>query len=366
MVVASAWNKAVETLPTGDVTMHIRAALPVLLLGAAQILSVPAAQAASTSAHAMIVSGLAGHPGGGTFDCATSGPQPMSQKYFGSASVGLPTEGYAYCHLAGGIDDTSSASGISTAHEALTNSFSNGTHIQTADAVADFGVLKTSSNGSYTGDAIGGFAYHDGEAAAYSTDTLQAPGGASFVQFGFTIDGAASVANNSQILSQFAYQIDSGPIFTIFSANLLGTTGSVRGLDGSSFGDLAGYTVGAGSASGSDTVYSFRTAVAPGGSFDLTLAMLAASYPSPFGGVANVDFSETARLSWLRFYDASGVAIDFGDIIGASGRLYDSNGVHTLIPGGVPEPASWAMMLTGFAAIGGALRSRRSRNFRHA
>jgi len=28
-------------------------------------------------------------------------------------------------------------------------------------------------------------------------------------------------------------------------------------------------------------------------------------------------------------------------------------------PGGVPEPASWAMMLLGFGAIGGALRSRK-------
>ncbi|MEO5493569.1 MAG: PEPxxWA-CTERM sorting domain-containing protein, partial [Sphingomonas sp.] len=34
--------------------------------------------------------------------------------------------------------------------------------------------------------------------------------------------------------------------------------------------------------------------------------------------------------------------------------------------GGVPEPATWAMMLVGFGAIGGALRSRRKATLRYA
>lgn len=342
--------------------MRSRAALPLLLLGAA-FLPAALAHAASTTAHAMIVSGVAGHPGGGAFDCATSGPQAMTQKYFGSAGVGLPTEGYAYCGLAGGIDDSTSPTGPSTAHQAVTNSFSNGTHIQTADAVADFGVLKVSSTGSYTGDAIGGFAYHDGEAAAYSTDTLPTPTGAKFVQFGITVDGSASTATTSQVLAQLAYQIDSNPIFTIFSANILGSSASARGLnqDGSAFVDLAGFTTGPGSLVGTDTVYTFRTEI-DGSTFDMTLAMLAASYPSPFGGVANGDFSDTARISSLAFFDAGGAAFDFGSIMGASGRMYDADGVHTVvIPGGVPEPASWTMLLAGFGAIGGAMRGRRWR-----
>ena len=43
--------------------------------------------------HAMVVSGQA-HGGVGQFGCATSGPQAMEGHWFGSASVGLPTEGY--------------------------------------------------------------------------------------------------------------------------------------------------------------------------------------------------------------------------------------------------------------------------------
>ena len=240
------------------------------------------AMATSTAAHAMTVSGLAGHPGGGVFDCATSGPQPMSQHYFGSATVGLPTEGYAYCGLAGGIQDTSNPNGISTAHQAVSNSFSGGLHTQTADATADFGVLKASSSGSYSGNATGGFAYHDGEAAAYSTDTIPLPTGAKFVQIGLNIDGVASITGNSQILSILDYQINGGVIYGAFTADLVGTTAFVSGLNGTNSGDVAGFTVAPGSLSGHGTVTSFRSDVS-GASFDLTLALLTSSFPQGVG-----------------------------------------------------------------------------------
>jgi hypothetical protein len=307
---------------------------------------------AGTSAHAMVVSGQAGHAGGGAFDCATSGPQPNMLARFGTGN-GLPTEGYAYCGLAGGIVDNSSATGVSAAHVDLGssgNSFNNGLHLQKSDATADFGVLKASSSGSYTGDPGFGFGYTEGEGAAVSTDTLPTPTG-KFVQFGFTIDGSASAAKSSQAQTFFNYQINSGPIFTIFVANVLGDSSSVRGLDGSSIVDLAGFTVAPGSASGKDTVYTFRTELPSNPTFDLTLGLYAGSYPSPLGGVANVDFSETVRLSSIQTFDASGDIVDFGSITGASGRIYDATGVHIAVVS-APEPSTWAMMLLGFAGMG--------------
>ena len=311
-----------------------------------------AAAGAQTSAHAMIVSGQAGHAGGGAFDCATSGPQPDMLARFGTGN-GLPTKGYAYCGLAGGIVDNSSATGVSAAHVDLGSpghSFNSGLHSQTSDATADFGVLKASSSGSFTGDPGGGFEYAQGEGASVSTDTLPTPAGASSIQLGFTVDGSASVAKTSQVLTLFNYQINSGSIFTIFSANLLGDTASVLGFDGGAFVDLSGFTVGVGSVSGSDTVYTFREAPL-GPTFDLTLGLYVGSYPSPLGGIANADFSETVRLSSIMTFDAGGRAFDFGSITGASGRIYDATGVHAAIAG-VPELSTWAMMMIGFAGLG--------------
>jgi hypothetical protein len=46
------------------------------------------------------------------------------------------------------------------------------------------------------------------------------------------------------------------------------------------------------------------------------------------------------------------------DIVGANGNT--GNVGATLLAGGVPEPASWALMLIGFGSLGAALRHRRS------
>lgn len=63
-----------------------------------------------------------------------------------------------------------------------------------------------------------------------------------------------------------------------FYANFTGVnnTHTVRGLDGSNFGDVGGYTTSPGNISGSGKVHSFEVS---GTLYDLTLAMLAASHP---------------------------------------------------------------------------------------
>lgn len=66
----------------------------------------------------------------------------------------------------------------------------------------------------------------------------------------------------------------------------------------------------------------------------------------------------TAGEYQLRF----GVS-NWDDTLYQSGLAFDGVTIAgTPIPGpGVPEPASWAMMIGGFALVGGALRSRRTR-----
>lgn len=59
---------------------------------------------------------------------------------------------------------------------------------------------------------------------------------------------------------------------------------------------------------------------------------------------AGVNFSGTA------------MSIDFGGT--ANQTAYDNITFGSAIPGGVPEPASWALMLGGFGLVGSSLRSR--------
>lgn len=86
---------------------------------------------------------------------------------------------------------------------------------------------------------------------------------------------------------------------------------------------------------------------------------------SPQNGFTNHSIYIFAPEYWSNFSH-----VDMGDF--ANGRVTDGvNGVLSGVPetiyvrnsagsGAVPEPATWAMMLVGFAAIGGAMRSRKT------
>ena len=79
----------------------------------------------------------------------------------------------------------------------------------------------------------------------------------------------------------------------------------------------------------------------------------------------------TENVAALRFR-SSGVAFEF-DTIGASSAKFDIPSTMTSPPNnvlpavlGVPEPASWALMIGGFGMIGGALRRRQRSAVRFA
>lgn len=60
----------------------------------------------------------------------------------------------------------------------------------------------------------------------------------------------------------------------------------------------------------------------------------------------------------LAAYDAMGWNTSI-DVLKTPGYLATTAGIYSQFLSAVPEPTSWAMMLTGFAMIGGALRGRR-------
>jgi PEP-CTERM motif len=328
------------------------------LLGAVALLPLlnisGVAQAAGTSSHAMVVAGQA--QGSGSFACATSAPQARESAFF-NTGVGLPTEGYSACSLAGGITNQTSVTGPSFSHQDVTASFNNGVAALLAEATAGYGSLGVRSTGTYTGFQDG-FTYKGAEGAAYVTDTLTFAGtGTVNIFLGWTVDGSSSTTGSSQTLTFLNYQVGAGPIFSALVAGSGGGASMARVVSPQGGGGtVPGFTVGPNSLSGSGDVYSFFTPVTLGTAFDLTVGLYAASYPTAFTGIALNDFFSTARLTSIRAYDVFGNRVAFS-ITSASGTVYDETGAHPVVGApAVPEPSSWLMAVLGFGMIGGAIR----------
>lgn len=331
-----------------------RIALSLLLACAAA----PQARASEVAAHAMVVAGqAAAPPGAGIFACHTSGPQVREAAFFG-LGIPLPAEGYSYCNLAGGIDNRSRASGTTLASQSVNAAFNGGIAAMSADSRAGFDELGVQSLASFDGSHDSS-TYTYSEAAAYSTDSIFLPGaGAGSVLLKFDIGGAAQGSDFSDTLIYLNYQLGGGPIYTAF----VGRAGRGASLAlAPTGGPLTGFTLGPGSLSGSASdIPSFLLPVTLGSNVELSLGLYVASFegnrPGELG-FANASFLSTASLSGLYLYDAFGTLVDT-PLQGESGTIYDRFGAH--VPGAVPEPSTWALLVLGFAIVGNALRARRN------
>jgi PEP-CTERM motif len=84
---------------------------------------------------------------------------------------------------------------------------------------------------------------------------------------------------------------------------------------------------------------------------------LTAGTSSVTGGSAVADLADTLEWGGISKVTVGGVALTDYSVTSASG----TNWADSFLPGpGVPEPATWAMMLVGFGGLGGLLRRRRS------
>ncbi len=189
-------------------------------------------------------------------------------------------------------------------------------------------------------------------------------------------------------LSAFAngsYNFTFGPVtvdqYTFTSNNGGGNSGdgSVIGQGGyglgpnGSFGDPAVY-IGVDSGTGYAQLVlnsapvseiGFFMNYAPGFGADATIEALDSS-GNPF---ASYDIATLAPISTpggFNEFDFRGISSDSADIYGLrfGGNYILLTGTANGAPPAVPEPASWALMLTGFGLVGFVLRSRRQQNVR--
>jgi hypothetical protein len=225
-----------------------------------------------------------------------------------------------------------------------------------AGAIASFGHLGARADAaSVNGNSL----FIANSAEAHFTDSLffsdpTAPIGATTqVSVNLLLDGflnaAAGDSGNSAARTEGFVSLGGTPFFFTYFAASDGTRSSSNGLiaEGSVFG--------------------------PGGRVTMTSPMVTVFLNSPTAfnlslqtsavasGPASSSFSEFESASFKlptgrdAFNLADGVTVNAGDYL-VNNRFIDP----LAAPGGVPEPASWTLMILGFGLAGAAVRRRRS------
>ncbi len=305
---------------------------------------------AEIQAYAGTVAGAAF--GGGGFACATSGPT-IGNGWF--AGIALPTEGFAGCNLAGGIENKTAAAGSLSASQSVVGPTAPGQFIGSADALASFGTLGVAATGSKEGPTSS-FTYGSAAAFARFQDelTITSPGVANgtlgAINFSFLLDGTMTNSHvapyTQQADARLGVRVNGLFIWDAFRATMINDT--IPYVRGGSVGLPGGFTLGLGSVSGSAeiTTTAFFGFVW-GTPFTLEVALMNSLNPCCYGATQTVDFLNSARLSGIQVYTASGAVPDF-NVASGSGTAYSAAGI-----GPVPLPAAVWLTASGFVALGG-------------
>jgi hypothetical protein len=305
---------------------------------------------AELEAYAGAVAGVA-HGTGGPFACATSGATIPEW----SAGVDLPTEGFAACSLAGGIDDKIQATPVA-ALQNINAPVPSGTFSGSAGARADYGLLGVYANGSMTG-AGGGFAETAGFARFKDELTLSSPsvpaGTAGLVTFSFVVHGTMTNAPNlpygQTLNTTLAVRVGgpSGLIWPTFIADVYSNTdpyvrGGATGVPGTLV--VAPLNVSGSTELTTTASFSFTW----GSPFTVEAVLHALAPACCFGASLSSDFYNVTRLSGIHPSLTTGPEITDFTVTAGSGTHYTKDGVAVVV---VPVPA----MPRGLAWVAAAL-----------
>lgn len=160
-----------------------------------------------------------------------------------------------------------------------------------------------------------------------------------------TLIAAAPIANATVI-----------PITFAFAGDGSGTADfGDKGISTSTFSDTFTFTLPTGFASGSVTT------VLVGASTDVSFTTVSLN-GTPFN-VSTTGTTDTRTLVGLPVTSGPQTLVVAGNVNPGSPVSGPFNGAFggslSFQPGGVPEPASWALMMLGFGGLGGVLRSKR-------
>jgi hypothetical protein len=186
----------------------------------------------------------------------------------------------------------------------------------------------------------------------------------------FTNQGnAGGIGQNTDLLTFTKAGVAPGTFIDVSFAILV--EGGIEGIGGSQGRWQLGADLGGGAYDISASAFNSDTTGYVGSPFGLYTATvtvqsdfqqpldieLSASAVSQTGGEAVADLTNSLYWGGITGVSIGGVKVDGFTVTSASG----TNWANSFIPtsGGVPEPAAWALMLTGFGAVGASLRLRR-------
>jgi hypothetical protein len=205
---------------------------------------------------------------------------------------------------------------------------------------------------------------------------------------GFFAASVLACAIGSVLPAQAATIVDTGPAHTNWDYNSwslysgqslaalirIDSATTIDGIAGmmTSFAGPASATVSLAYADGAPMVVNSGNGPVPKPGATLYSASFAVTTAPSWQGVGNVAWTVAAGDYWLIF--ASNDSLGFGNrtaypvvteaFRAADGNWYQQDGLDLALrvtgsPAGVPEPASWAMMVGGFGLVGASLRRRR-------
>jgi hypothetical protein len=296
---------------------------------------------------------------GPNFECATFIAPSAVREVFG-AGVSLPTDGLATCGVGGDLRSTTGTSGTVSDSMSFSSVFNGSSNAFTgsASATAQYGSLGVAAHSTFDGPmnsfiVEGAEAYSSFHATGLQPNTL-----ADTVRFQFTVDGNLSVNVAPPFYSasdvQVAYQLDSGPIYTLMHG-LVSDSVSTPFIGSGTGAPVSGFTLAPGSLSGSGAFNTFDLAIVPGAPFDLSLFMFAYTIPAP-GAVNEANFLTTANLTGIQLF-SGGQAIpdflitsDFGVVFGPNGVIQSN--------GSAAEPATMLLLGAGMVLVARLRRQR--------
>ncbi len=290
--------------------------------------------------------------------CTTFGPIPDLSAFFNGGGF-RALGGNTACGFMGVTSDQTAASGALLVNQVLPpvaldnlgSSFGGAAGARASFSslgVSAQGVLAGNTSGTTASVATGAAFFHD---TLTATSPQVAPSAAGFVRYVFSMDGHLA-APAGQASVKLDIQQDGGPVYDLGRLGALtGDLGTFSAIDGSPSTWVLGPASVAGAGTFGSTIHVpfFGDVDLPmvwGNPWNLTVGLLAQTNRS-----ADASFMASAKLIDVQLFDSAHHRIDTFTLSSASGTDYLNPQV-----GAVPEPASWALMLMGTAALVAARR----------